>query len=45
VMPGVFSSFLTTVCEFTPLLFLSGEMGTILAVISLLSCWSRWEFR
>jgi HAE1 family hydrophobic/amphiphilic exporter-1 len=33
VMPGVVSSFLTTACVFGPLMFLSGEMGSILQVI------------
>ena len=33
VMPGVISSFLTTACVFTPLMFLSGEIGTILKFI------------
>ena len=33
VMPGVLSSFLTTACVFTPLMFLSGEMGSILEVV------------
>ena len=33
VAPGVFSSFLTTACVFTPLMFLSGELGSILEVI------------
>lgn len=33
VMPGVLSSFLTTACVFTPLMFLTGEMGSILEVI------------
>ncbi|NSX56709.1 efflux RND transporter permease subunit [Parasulfitobacter algicola] len=33
VMPGVISSFLTTACVFTPLMFLSGEMGSILEVV------------
>lgn len=33
VAPGVFSSFLTTACVFTPLMFLSGELGSILEVV------------
>ncbi|MCP3881646.1 MAG: efflux RND transporter permease subunit, partial [Sulfitobacter sp.] len=33
VMPGVFSSFLTSVAVFAPLAFLSGNMGKILEVI------------
>lgn len=33
VMPGVLSSFLTTACVFTPLMFLSGEIGSILEVV------------
>ena len=33
VMPGVLSSFLTTVCVFGPLMFLSGDMGQILKFI------------
>ncbi|MEO1778315.1 MAG: efflux RND transporter permease subunit [Pseudomonadota bacterium] len=33
VAPGVLSSFLTTACVFTPLMFLSGEMGSILEVV------------
>ncbi|WP_323785725.1 efflux RND transporter permease subunit [Thalassovita sp.] len=33
VLPGVFSSFLTTACVFGPLMFLSGEMGQILKFI------------
>ncbi|MEP3279012.1 MAG: efflux RND transporter permease subunit [Stappiaceae bacterium] len=33
VMPGVVSSFLTTVCVFGPLMFLSGEIGKVLLVI------------
>ncbi len=33
VMPGVMSSFLTTVAVFGPLSFLSGELGTVLEVM------------
>ena len=33
VAPGVLSSFLTTACVFTPLMFLSGEIGSILEVV------------
>lgn len=33
VMPGVVSSFLTTVCVFGGLLFLSGEMGAVLKAV------------
>ena len=33
VMPGVISSFLTTVAVFAPLSFLSGELGTVLEVM------------
>ena len=33
VLPGVVASFLTTACVFAPLMFLSGEMGSILQVI------------
>ena len=33
VMPGVVSSFLTTACVFSPLMFLSGSLGSILKVI------------
>jgi multidrug efflux pump subunit AcrB len=33
VLPGVISSFLTTVCIFGSLLFLQGEMGTVLKAI------------
>ncbi|WP_372884484.1 efflux RND transporter permease subunit [Shimia sp.] len=33
VFPGVASSFLTTACVFTPLMFLSGDMGQILQFI------------
>jgi multidrug efflux pump subunit AcrB len=33
VMPGVLSSFLTSVAVFTPLAFLSGDMGKVLKVI------------
>lgn len=33
VMPGVISSFLTTVCIFGGLLFLSGEMGAVLKAV------------
>lgn len=33
VLPGVFSSFITTACVFGPLLFLSGEFGQILKFI------------
>ncbi len=33
VMPGVVSSFLTTVCVFAPLAFLSGDIGKVLKVI------------
>ncbi len=33
VLPGVVSSFLTTVCVFGPLLFLAGDMGQILRFI------------
>lgn len=33
VSPGVLSSFLTTACVFTPLMFLSGEIGSILEVV------------
>lgn len=33
VMPGVLSSFLTTVAVFTPLAFLSGDMGKVLKFI------------
>ena len=33
VMPGVVSSFLTTVCIFGGLLFLSGEMGAVLKAV------------
>ena len=33
VAPGVFSSFLTTACVFTPLMFLSGELGSVLEVV------------
>ncbi|MEH6450506.1 MAG: efflux RND transporter permease subunit, partial [Oleispira sp.] len=33
VMPGVVSSFLTTVCIFGALLFLSGEMGAVLKAV------------
>lgn len=33
VAPGVTSSFLTTACVFTPLMFLTGEMGSILEVV------------
>lgn len=33
VAPGVLSSFLTTACVFTPLTFLSGELGAILEVV------------
>jgi multidrug efflux pump subunit AcrB len=35
VLPGVVSSFLTTVCVFGPLLFLAGDMGQILRFIPL----------
>lgn len=33
VAPGVLSSFLTTACVFTPLMFLTGELGSILEVV------------
>ncbi|MEL6573425.1 MAG: efflux RND transporter permease subunit [Pseudomonadota bacterium] len=33
VLPGVFSSFLTTACVFGPLMFISGELGQILRFI------------
>lgn len=33
VAPGVLSSFLTTACVFTPLMFLSGQLGSILEVV------------
>ncbi|MGF1762386.1 efflux RND transporter permease subunit [Aliivibrio kagoshimensis] len=33
VMPGVISSFLTTVCIFGSLMFLQGEMGAVLRVV------------
>lgn len=33
VMPGVFASFLTTVCVLGPLAFLEGDIGTVLGVI------------
>lgn len=33
VMPGVVSSFLTTACIFGPLMFLSGQIGSILQVV------------
>ncbi len=33
VLPGVFSSFLTTVCIFGSLLFLQGEMGAVLKAV------------
>ncbi len=33
VLPGVFSSFLTTACVFGPLMFLSGDMGQILRFV------------
>ncbi|TKB50174.1 efflux RND transporter permease subunit [Ferrimonas aestuarii] len=33
VMPGVFSSFLTTICIFGGLLFLDGQMGAVLSAI------------
>lgn len=33
VMPGVLSSFLTTTAVFTPLAFLSGDIGTVLKVM------------
>ena len=33
VLPGVFSSYLTTICIFGSLLFLDGQMGSVLKVI------------
>ncbi|MGD8112131.1 efflux RND transporter permease subunit [Vibrio sp. TRT 17S01] len=33
VLPGVFSSFLTTICIFGSLLFLQGEMGAVLKAV------------
>lgn len=33
VAPGVLSSFLTTACVFTPLMFLSGQIGSILEIV------------
>ena len=33
VAPGILSSFLTTACVFTPLMFLTGEIGSILEVV------------
>ena len=33
VMPGVLSSFITTVCVFLPLSFLAGDMGKVLGVL------------
>ncbi|WP_435099420.1 efflux RND transporter permease subunit [Arhodomonas sp. AD133] len=33
VAPGVLSSFVTTACVFTPLAFLSGDIGTVLEVM------------
>jgi len=33
VMPGVLSSFLTTVCVFGPMLFLSGDIGQVLRFV------------
>lgn len=33
VLPGVFSSYLTTICIFGSLLFLEGQMGSVLKVI------------
>jgi len=33
VAPGVVSSFITTVCVFTPLAFLAGDIGTVLKVM------------
>ncbi|MEX2488703.1 MAG: efflux RND transporter permease subunit [Pseudomonadales bacterium] len=33
VFPGVFASFVTTACIFTPLAFLSGDIGAVLKVV------------
>lgn len=33
VFPGVFASFVTTACIFTPLMYLSGDLGAILKVV------------